>query len=163
MNGVKCKSNQVIKNGHTYSNKQRFRCKECGRQWGENPSNRVISEETRKIIDNLWLERVSPRGMGRVTGVSLRWLSSALKNKSETLPLEVPLVPKTGKISGEGSEIWTAVPNQTNGPWVWLAIARLPPMRVGFFLGPHDSQAARTLCFSGPPVDRQCAVSYPEG
>ena len=163
MNCVKCGSHRVIKNGHTYLNKQRFRCKECGRQWVENPSNRVISEELRKIIDNLFLERVSQRGMGRVTGVSLKGLSSYLKKKSETLQLEVPLVPKKGKISVECDEIWTYVQNKTHVQWLWLAIDRLTKRIVGFFLGPRDSQAARSLFFSLPPVYRQCAVCYTDG
>ena len=59
MNGVKCGSNRFIKNAHIRPNKQRLRCKECGRQWVENPSKRIISEELRQIIDNLFLERVS--------------------------------------------------------------------------------------------------------
>jgi len=163
MNCVKCCSNRIIKNGHTYSNKQRFRCKECGRQWVENPSNRVISEDLRKIIDNLLLERISQRGICRVTGVSLKWLSSSLKKKSETLQLEVPLVPKKGKISVECDEIWTYVQNKTNVQWIWLAIDRLTQMIVGFFLGPRDSQAAQSLFFSLPPVYRQCAVCYTDG
>ena len=83
MNCVKCGSNRVIKNGHIYGDKQRFRCKECNRQWVENPSKRVISEELRQIIDNLLLEQISQRGICRATGVSLKWLSSYLKKKSE--------------------------------------------------------------------------------
>ena len=36
-------------------------------------------------------------------------------------------------------------------------------MMVGFFLGPGDSQAARSLFVSGLPVYRQCAVYDTDG
>ena len=58
----------------------------------------VISLEIRKIIDNLLLERVSRRGISRVTGVSLKGLQSEVKNQSESVKLEIWLVPKPRKI-----------------------------------------------------------------
>lgn len=81
MNCPKCGSEQIIKYGHIYSKKQRFKYNECGSQFVENPTNKVISSDIRQIIDNLLLERVSLKGIGRLTGVSLKWLQSyGMKN-----------------------------------------------------------------------------------
>ena len=107
------------------------------------PNNQVSSEALRKIIDKLRLERVSQRGISRITGVSLQWLSSYLKKQSEAIPLELPLLPKTGKIAVAGSERWTFVPKNSPVQGLWEATDRLPQRMVGFFLGSHDFPAAR--------------------
>ena len=52
MNGARCGSHRVMKNGHIHMNKPRWRYKDCNRQWVENPSKRVISEELHQTIDN---------------------------------------------------------------------------------------------------------------
>ena len=163
MNGVRCGSHQVIKNGHTYLNKQILRCKECHRQWVENPSNRVISEGVRQTIDHLLLERISQRGICRVTGVPLKWLSLYIRKKFENIQLEVHVVPETGKISIECDEVWTFIQKKKHVLWIWLAIDRVTKMIVGFYLGARDSQAARIWFSSLPPVYRQCAVYYTDG
>ena len=81
----------------------------------------------------------------RIISVSLKWLSSCLKKKSEIIQLEVHLVPKKGQISVECDEIWTSIQNQTNVPWLGLVIDRLTKMMVGFCLGVWDSQTDRSL------------------
>jgi IS1 family transposase/transposase-like protein len=160
MNCPKCGSNLVIKYGYINSNKQRFMCKSCRRQFVENPENKVISLEIRKIIDNLLLERVSQRGISRVTGVSLKWLQSYVKKKSESVKLEVWLVPKPGKILVECDEMWTFVQNKSNRQWIWLAIDIFSRMIVGFWIGQRDQGAAKALFLSLPSVYRQCAGCY---
>ncbi|AKV67100.1 Mobile element protein [Microcystis panniformis FACHB-1757] len=38
-----------------------------------NPTNKTVSDETKQLIDQLLLERISLRGIARVTGVSWSW------------------------------------------------------------------------------------------
>ena len=63
-----------IKNGKIHNGKQRYKCKICGRQLVENPQNRQITQETKKIIANGLLEKVSLRGIHRITGVAVSWI-----------------------------------------------------------------------------------------
>ena len=42
-----CESEKTIKNGHIHNGKQRYRCKDCSRQFVLNPTKKVISAETR--------------------------------------------------------------------------------------------------------------------
>ena len=49
----KCNNEQVIKNGHIHNGKQRFKCRECGRQFVENPTKIVITDEIKALIDRL--------------------------------------------------------------------------------------------------------------
>ncbi|CAN2040506.1 hypothetical protein GMMP15_1830001 [Candidatus Magnetomoraceae bacterium gMMP-15] len=46
MNCPKCGSENIIKNGSINNRKQKFACKECLRQFVENPQNKIIPPET---------------------------------------------------------------------------------------------------------------------
>ena len=61
-------------------------CKECGRQFVENPQYRVISDETKSLIDKLLLEKLPLAGIARVTGVSERWLQIYVNELYQDVP-----------------------------------------------------------------------------
>lgn len=65
-----CSSRHLIKNGSVHSGKSKHQCKNCGRQFVDNPTKTTISSETKQLIDRLLLERISLRGIARVTQVS---------------------------------------------------------------------------------------------
>ncbi len=76
-----CGSYHTIKNGSTHNGKPKNQCKDCGRQFVINPSQKKVSEETKQLIDRLLLERISLRGIERVTGVSWSWLQNYVNDK----------------------------------------------------------------------------------
>ena len=84
-----CDSDHVVKNGKIHNGKQNHRCKDCGRQFVEHPTNKVISEETKAIIDGLLLERISLAGIARATGVSEPWLQQYVNRKYEAVERSV--------------------------------------------------------------------------
>ncbi|PPT08031.1 hypothetical protein CKA32_001467 [Geitlerinema sp. FC II] len=45
-----CGSEHYVKNGHTYYRKQRFKCKDCGRQYVEGSQYQHSSEETWELV-----------------------------------------------------------------------------------------------------------------
>ncbi len=49
-----CHSEKVIKNGRIHNHTPKFACKACGRQFVENPQNR-ISEDKKALIDKLYI------------------------------------------------------------------------------------------------------------
>jgi hypothetical protein len=51
----------MIKNGSIHNGKPKRQCKECGCQFVINPTNKTVSDETKKLIDKLLLERISVR------------------------------------------------------------------------------------------------------
>ncbi len=59
LNCPQCNSQQVVKNGHIHNGKQRFQCHECGRQFVENPTNKIITDKTKAMVERLLLERIS--------------------------------------------------------------------------------------------------------
>ena len=76
----RCGSYYVVKNGVSLSNKQKYKCRECNKQFVLNPE-KYISEEKKDIIDKLLLEKISLRGIARSVGVSGVWLQKYVKEK----------------------------------------------------------------------------------
>jgi len=69
-----CGSDDVMKNGMTRRGKQNHKCRECGRQFVENPQWTPKDTDTLAKIELLLLERISLAGIARVMGVSQSWL-----------------------------------------------------------------------------------------
>lgn len=84
-----CNSHHVVKNGHIHNSKQRFKCRECGRQFVENPTKIMITEETKALIARLLLERISLAGIARVAQVSEKWLQDYVNQKYAQIPRQV--------------------------------------------------------------------------
>ena len=72
-NCPQCNTYHVVKNGHIHNGKQRFKCRECGRQFVENLTKIMITEETQALRDRLLLERISLAGIARAAQVSEKW------------------------------------------------------------------------------------------
>jgi len=101
MNCPKCHDDKIVKNGHTHNGKQRFMCKKCRAQFVLSPTRPRISEEKRTFIDKLLLEKISLRGICRVTGVSLSWLQKYVNKKHEKIKEKVSFDRPRGKIALE--------------------------------------------------------------
>lgn len=46
-----CNSTQTVKNGKIHNGKQNFKCRECGRQFVQDPQNKIIDQATKTLID----------------------------------------------------------------------------------------------------------------
>ena len=89
-----CASFHTVKNGHIHNGKQRFKCRECGRQFIEQPTKKVIDQTTRDVIDRLLLERISLAGIARVVQVSEQWLQSYVNEKYAGVSRQVQVTSK---------------------------------------------------------------------
>ena len=94
MNCPECDSQNIIKNGSTHNGKPKFMCKDCGRQFVENPTKKIISQETWDLVDKLLLEKIPIAGISRVTGISEPWLQKYINNKYENIEQKVNVVKK---------------------------------------------------------------------
>ena len=90
----RCDSQYIVKNGHTHTGKQSFKCRDCARQFVIDPRHQPISESTRKLIDKLLLEKISLAGIVRATGVSPRWLQYYVNKKLGAVKREVEVKSK---------------------------------------------------------------------
>ncbi|HEY9879298.1 MAG TPA: IS1 family transposase [Leptolyngbyaceae cyanobacterium] len=156
-----CESSKTVKNGRIHNGKQRFKCHDCGRQFVEQPTKKVIDQATRNLIDRLLLERISLAGIARAVQVSEQWLQTYVNEKYAGVPRQVQVAPKKkGKLTMQCDELWSFVDNKGNKQWVWLALDVDTREIVGVYIGNRDEAAARKLWYSLPAVYRQCAVAY---
>ena len=71
-----CKSKDVVKNGFIHNGNQNHKCKACGRQFVEAPRQKLISEETKGLIDKL-------------LNCCATWLQDYVNRKYEAIPQQV--------------------------------------------------------------------------
>lgn len=90
----RCDSSHVVKNGFIHNGNQNFKCKQCARQFVLNPKNKLISQETKELIDKLLLEKLPLAGIARVTAVSERWLQSYVNTLYASVSKQVEVWPK---------------------------------------------------------------------
>lgn len=85
MNCPKCLSEEIVKNGSIHTGMQKYKCKECGRQFIKNPRNKRIEESKNKIIESALLERISIAGIARILGLSKRWTQNYVNHFYKTI------------------------------------------------------------------------------
>jgi transposase-like protein len=90
-----CHSPHCVKNGSNSVGTKKFLCKDCRRQFVENPIQTRIPEHKKELINKLLLEKISLAGIARVVGVSERWLQNHVNEKYKSVPQEVDVVKKS--------------------------------------------------------------------
>jgi insertion element IS1 protein InsB len=89
-----CESKKVVKNGRIHNGKQNYKCKECQRQFVENPQQKRISQETKDLINKLLLEKIPLAGIARVCDVSETWLQGHVNQIYQEVPQQVQVSSK---------------------------------------------------------------------
>ena len=79
-----CNGTRVHKNGRTSNGKQRYKCRDCGRNLREHPGTNSYNAERREEILRAYHERTSLRGLTRIFGVSRQTVSGWLKKSQPT-------------------------------------------------------------------------------
>ena len=69
-----CGSHDISKNGMTRRGKQNHKCRDCGRQFVEDPQWQPKDKDTFGLVNLLLLEKIPLAGIARVTQVSASWL-----------------------------------------------------------------------------------------
>ncbi len=156
-----CLSNQISKNGKIHNGKQNYKCKNCERQFIENPTKKYVANKTRKLIDSLLLEKIPLAGIARVTNVSETWLQHYVNTKYNNVSKVIKVSQKPqGKLTIQCDEAWSFVGNKNNKQWIWLALDVRTREIVGVYIGNRSETGAKGLWNSLPVVYRQCAVAY---
>jgi insertion element IS1 protein InsB len=162
-----CGSTNNKKNGHIYNGKQNYYCKTCGRQFVENPEQKLISTEERERIRKLLLERIPLRGICRVMKVSLRWLLGFIASEYEQLPddLNFQSSVETDRLliwslETEVDEMWSFVGRKSNKQWIWIAMDARSRQIIAFYVGDRSRKSARKLWESIPRNYREKATFY---
>lgn len=156
-----CGSNHIVKNGSIHNKTPKKQCNSCGCQFVVDSQKRRISSELKALIDQLLKERISLRGIARVTGVSWSWLQDYVNRKMSSIPREVKHSGKAvGSLIIECDEMWSFVGSKNNQLYIWLAIDRGSREIVGCFVGDRSRKSARKLWKSLPEIYRETATAY---
>ncbi len=150
-----------MKNGTTRRGKQNYKCRDCGRQFVENPQWKRREPDSTAMIDCLLLEKIPLAGIARVLQLSTSWLQRYVNRSYERVPRQVQVIPKPkGSLTVQMDELWSFVHDKGNKQWVWLARDVATREIVGCHIGDRSSASALALWQSMPAVYRQCAVIY---
>jgi insertion element IS1 protein InsB len=156
-----CGSHDISKNGTTRRGKQNDKCRDCNRQFVEDPQWKPKAKDTRSLVDLLLLEKIALAGITSATGVSDSWLQGHVNAGYEAVPKAADVVPKPkGKLKVQMDELWSFVDHKGNKQWVWLAIDAETREIIGCHIGDRSRESAKALWQSIPAVYRQCAKVY---
>ena len=156
-----CSSRHLIKNGSVHNGKPKHQCKSCGRQFVVNPTKITVSQKIKQLIDRLLLERISLRGIARVTQISWSWLQDYVNQKLARASRQVKVSGKLpGRLTIECDEMWSFVNSKKNEVYIWLAIDRNSRKIIGCFVGDRTRKSARKLWASLPEIYQQCTIAY---
>ncbi|MEO1146919.1 MAG: IS1 family transposase, partial [Cyanobacteria bacterium J06638_22] len=118
-----CGSHDISKNGTTRRGKQNYKCRDCGRQFVEDPQWKPKDKDTFSLVNLLLLERIALAGIARVTGVSERWLQEYVNKVYAEVERTASVMPKPkGKLTVQMDELWSFVDHKGNKQWVWVAM-----------------------------------------
>lgn len=84
-----CDSSNVVKNGKIHNGKQNHKCTDCGRQCVENPQQKQIGEDTKRLIDKWLLEKIPLAGIACLAEVSEVWLQHYVNAKHAQVERQV--------------------------------------------------------------------------
>jgi len=156
-----CGSHDISKNGTTRRGKQNYKCRDCNRQFVENPQWKPKDKDTLGLIATLLLEKIPLAGIARATDVSESWLQDYVNTFYAAVPQVAKVVPKPqGKLRVQMDELWSFVDDKGNKQWVWLALDANTREVIGCHIGDRSRDSARAIWQSLPSVYRQCATVY---
>jgi IS1 family transposase len=168
MNSLRCPRcglSHAKKNGHTHYRKQNYRCLSCGRQFVRDSQR--VGDDTRALVKRLLLERVSLRGICRITGLSLTWLLQFITVLYGRLPDDLCVAPTSPqrrlhllRLEAEVDELWSFVRRRADKQWLWLAFDSETRQVLGFFVGDRSRASARKLWQRIPAAYRERATFY---
>ena len=158
----RCRATHVIRHGQTQSGSPNFRCRGCGRCFVERPKRRPVDDERKALVKRLLLERVSLRGIARVTGISRSWLQRFVNQLfREDTPWEPgPLKKKGGRLVLEADELWSYVKNKGDAWWIWVALDADTRQVVAMVAGDRSQYTAQCLWDALPDEYRDGALIY---
>lgn len=150
-----CQSTLVKKNGRTHNGKQNYRCLVCNRQFVQEPSQKIIDDNTKNLVKKALLERVSLHGICRIFDVSMPWLLELIDGLIEEIPqdLNAEVVQENDEIEVvvlQADELWSYVGSKANPQWLWLVMHSRTRQVVAMEVGRRDRGTAERLFYKLP-------------
>lgn len=156
-----CGSLHILKNGSIHNKKRKYLCKDCGRQFVENPTKRYVSKQEIEYVKRGLLERISLRGLSRMLKISIKWLQNYVNKFYCSISFDISsLASCVDSLILECDELWSFVCSKENPVYIWLALDRNTRQIVGFHLGDRTREDAQQFWESIPQKYRDNAEVY---
>lgn len=97
MNCPQCQSSTFVKNGRRQG-KQSYLCRDCNRQFRENPYPRAYSSDVKDLCVKMSLNGMGFRGIERVTGISHNSVINWVRQAEVAIPDENYEIPEITQI-----------------------------------------------------------------
>ncbi len=141
-----CGAHDVSKNGTTHRGEQNYKCRDCGRQFVEDPQWQAKPKETKALVKRLLHEKILLAGIARATGVSESWLQGQANATYEAVSPTAEVIPKPkGPLKVQMDELWSFVEHKGNKQWVWLAMDAETREIIGCYVGDRSRESAIAL------------------
>jgi insertion element IS1 protein InsB len=161
-----CGSVNIVKNGRTYYGKARGKCKDCSRQFVFERRNQSLSQEQKRLIELLLLERLSLEGICRVLGIPpyhlYRYMDELYGEVPEDLNAQVASSAEIQLLcyECESDELWGFVGFKADKQWLWVAQDRRSRQIIALHLGDRGAAGARGLWEKVPERYREQATFF---
>ena len=137
-----CQSLNLVKNGKTANKKQKYRCKDCGKQFIVDYTYQGCRTEIRSLILKMTLNSSGIRDISRVLNISTNTVLKHIRDRAAQI--REPLVP-TRAARIELDEFWSFVGKKKKQRWTWLSITS-STRRIGAFVnGRRTDKNCRAL------------------
>lgn len=114
-----CHSSEYKKNGFRRG-KQSYRCKNCGRQFIDEPVSNADPDSLRELCLKMYLNRLGFRAIARIMNIChstiIEWVKKVVSNIPEQIMDEE--IPEITEID----ELQTFVASKKNKVWVWTVV-----------------------------------------
>ena len=137
-----CASRHVVKNGTTRNRKQKYLCRECGRQFIRDYSYQGCRTEIRSLIIPMTLNGSGIRDITRVLRVSINTVLKIIREQASRTP--EPEVPAR-LADVEVDEMWSFVEKKRHQYWLWYAFAPKTKQVIGYVRGRRTDATCQLL------------------
>lgn len=138
----RCSSLNIKKNGITRQQKQRYRCKDCQRQFITDYTYQAYKPEVRSLILAMTMNGSGIRDISRVLQTSTNTVLKLIRQAAEQVA--EPAVPQ--RIADlELDEFWSFVEKKKQQRWTWLAFDRKRKRVMAYQNGRRTDQNCAAL------------------
>ena len=138
----RCSSLNVKKNGITAQQKQRYRCKDCERQFITDYTYQAYKAGVRSLVLPLTMNGSGIRDISRVLSISTNTVLRLIRQAAEKV--DEPVVPE--RIADlEVDEFWSFVEKKKRQRWTWYAFDRKLKQVTAFVNGRRTDKSCAAL------------------
>ena len=139
-----CQSNDIVKNGKSIKQKQRYLCKNCRRQFVIEYEYNDFKKETKNFIVPMTLNGSGIRDISRVLQISSNTVLSTIKQANKKL-LKEQKHKKYSYSKLQIDEMWTYVGNKKNQQWLWYSFSPIQKKETAYLFGKRTDDTCSKL------------------